>query len=266
MLIGPDEEGGIGANLLILGIILLAATLLPAFIFGIFFAGQTAEDAWDDVTGDVISSGDAVKFHGRISEIHQTPTYAGHLSVEGWNGTIYFNTSETWSVGDEVIVEGYLVGRGDVMGTNVPAVPVPASISPMWGCRGLCEIAMWIGASLVVVGVGMVALRVRTGKRAENYLQETRREEDDDRDSKKQKRIGWVVEYSEIGIATIQMEKRTLGVGDKILFKGDETNFSQKLATMTIGKRIAKEATKGQVVEIKVKKRVRPYDIVYKIV
>ncbi|MFQ5884105.1 MAG: hypothetical protein ACE5IO_03285 [Thermoplasmata archaeon] len=276
MLIGPDEEGSIGTNLLILGVILLAVALLPPFIFGLLFAGQSAEDAWDDVSGDIISDGDPVKFHGRINRIDQgpIPSNTSQLYVEGFDDPVYFNNSETLSVGDEVIVDGYYNRygiyynrSGRVTGTPDQRVPSPASVSPRWGYKGWFEISMWIGVSLVIVGVALVAFRVRAGKRVEDFSQEIPREEDDRRDSKKRKRIGWVVDYAEkTGIAAIQMEKGKIDVGDKILFKGDTTDFSQKIATMTIGKRIARDATKGQVIEIKAKKRVRPNDIVYKIV
>ncbi|UCD91766.1 MAG: hypothetical protein JSV43_05860 [Methanobacteriota archaeon] len=246
---------------------------MPPFIFDIFFAGMSAEDAWDDVVGGDISGGDPVKFNGRIGEIEQeaTPQNPGQLRIEGFDAPVYFNSSENLSAGDEVVVDGIYIDQGFVVGGTYLSLSgqqlyYPVSISPKLVCKGWCEIATWAGVVLIIPGIVMVAFRVKTGEKFEDYARETSREEDDDRDSKKRKRVGWVIGYSEMGIAKIQMEKRTLAVGDKILFKGEETNFSQKLSKMTIGKRIAEEASKGHIIEVEVKKRVRPYDIVFRIV
>ena len=56
-----------------------------------------------------------------------------------------------------------------------------------------------------------------------------------------------------------------LKVGDKIAVKGHSTDFEQVVKSMQINNVDIPEAEKGKVIGIKVKKRVRANDIVYKL-
>ncbi len=78
--------------------------------------------------------------------------------------------------------------------------------------------------------------------------------------------VGKVFTYfSKIGVAGIKITKGTLRVGDKIRIQGNTTGFEQTVDSMQIDREAVKEAGVGQSVGIKVKERVRPNDVVYKI-
>ncbi|RLI87573.1 MAG: translation elongation factor-like protein [Candidatus Altiarchaeales archaeon] len=84
--------------------------------------------------------------------------------------------------------------------------------------------------------------------------------------TEKQK-IGEVFTYfSKVGVAGIRITEGTLGVGDTISIEGHTTNFEQKIESMQIERRDIQKAEAGQSVGIKVKERVRPHDVVYKLV
>ncbi len=57
----------------------------------------------------------------------------------------------------------------------------------------------------------------------------------------------------------------SLKVGDKIAVRGNTTNFEQVIESMQIDNADITEATKGKVIGVKVKERVRTHDIVYKL-
>ena len=63
----------------------------------------------------------------------------------------------------------------------------------------------------------------------------------------------------------VNLTDGSLRVGDKILIKGHTTNFEQIIDSMQIEHKSVDKAEKGQSVGIKVKDRVRPNDVVYKI-
>ncbi|MEM2881687.1 MAG: translation elongation factor-like protein [Candidatus Bathyarchaeia archaeon] len=69
--------------------------------------------------------------------------------------------------------------------------------------------------------------------------------------------------YSKIGVAVIELSA-PLNVGDRILFRGKNTNFEQIAESMQIEHKPVQRAEAGQSVGLKVKERVRPGDIVYK--
>ena len=80
-----------------------------------------------------------------------------------------------------------------------------------------------------------------------------------------EKPIGKVIGYySKISVAAINLEA-PLKVGDKIKIKGNTTDFEQKVASMQIEHDKVEKAKKGDSVGIKVKDRVRPNDLIYKI-
>jgi len=80
------------------------------------------------------------------------------------------------------------------------------------------------------------------------------------------KRIGVVFTYfAKVGVAGIKLEDE-LKVGDKVLFQGHTTNFEQEVDSMQIDRNPVEVANAGQEVGIKVRERVRPNDIVYKVI
>ena len=69
--------------------------------------------------------------------------------------------------------------------------------------------------------------------------------------------------YSKINVAVVQLTA-PISVGDKILIKGDTTNFEQTVDSMEIEHKNLPRAEAGQSIGLKVKDRVRPGDVVYK--
>ena len=69
--------------------------------------------------------------------------------------------------------------------------------------------------------------------------------------------------YSKISVAVVQLSS-PVNVGDKILIKGDTTNFEQAIESMQIEHQNIPRAEAGQSIGLKVKDRVRPGDVVYK--
>ena len=77
--------------------------------------------------------------------------------------------------------------------------------------------------------------------------------------------IGKVVGYfAKIGVAAIEMEGE-MKVGDTVHFKGHTTDFEQAVESMQIENEPKDEVKKGDSVGMKVKDRVRPHDVVYKV-
>ncbi|QQG39100.1 MAG: translation elongation factor-like protein [Candidatus Woesearchaeota archaeon] len=71
--------------------------------------------------------------------------------------------------------------------------------------------------------------------------------------------------YSKIGVAAIELIGE-LKVGDTIRIKGSTTDFTQKISSMQIEHEKVKEAGAGDSVGMKVNEKVRPNDIVYKVI
>jgi putative protease len=69
--------------------------------------------------------------------------------------------------------------------------------------------------------------------------------------------------YSKISVAVVQLTA-PVNVGDKILIKGDTTNFEQAIESMQIEHQNIPRAEAGQSIGLKVNDRVRPGDIVYR--
>ena len=69
--------------------------------------------------------------------------------------------------------------------------------------------------------------------------------------------------YSKISVAVVQLTA-PVNVGDKILIKGDTTNFEQAIESMQIEHKNIPRAEASQSIGLKVKDRVRPGDVVYK--
>lgn len=79
------------------------------------------------------------------------------------------------------------------------------------------------------------------------------------------KKIGEVNHfYNRIGVAVIDL-KDSLKVGDQVHFLGRSTDFKQEITSMQIEHEAITEAGKGQEVAVKVERRVRNHDKVFKI-
>lgn len=78
-------------------------------------------------------------------------------------------------------------------------------------------------------------------------------------------RIGEVIHfYNRIGVAVIQLTGK-LRVGDQVHFLGRSTDFRQEVMSMQIEHEGISEADAGQEVAVKVERRVRPHDKVYRL-
>jgi len=81
-----------------------------------------------------------------------------------------------------------------------------------------------------------------------------------------EKQIGRVFSYfSKIGVAAIEVTDEGLILGDKIHFRGSTTDFEQEVDSMQIEGEEVDEVKPGKSVGIKVEERVRPGDLVYKV-
>ncbi len=81
-----------------------------------------------------------------------------------------------------------------------------------------------------------------------------------------EERVGRVVKYfARPQVAAVNLEKE-LGVGDTIHIKGHTTDFEQTVESMQIENQPVEKASPGDAVGIKVRERVRPNDIVYRII
>ena len=80
-----------------------------------------------------------------------------------------------------------------------------------------------------------------------------------------EERVGVVNDYfAKIGVAGIDVEK-TIHVGDKIHISGHTTDLEQVVDSMEIDGQHVDEATAGAKIGIKVDRRCRDNDVVYKI-
>lgn len=70
--------------------------------------------------------------------------------------------------------------------------------------------------------------------------------------------------YNRIGVAVIDLVD-SLRLGDQVHFLGRSTDFKQEVTSMQIEHEAITEAGKGQEVAVKVERRVRNHDKVFKI-
>jgi putative protease len=78
--------------------------------------------------------------------------------------------------------------------------------------------------------------------------------------------IGRVTHYfTKIGVAIVEL-KSLLSVGDRIHFKGPNTDFAQSVESIQIEHQNVTQAKTGQSIGLKVDNRVRENDRVYKII
>lgn len=81
-----------------------------------------------------------------------------------------------------------------------------------------------------------------------------------------EQKVGEVFTYfSKAGVAGIKITDGSIAIGDTIKIKGFTTDFEQKVESMQIDREPIEKADAGQSVGIKVKDRVRPKDVVYKV-
>ena len=82
-----------------------------------------------------------------------------------------------------------------------------------------------------------------------------------------EKNVGLVIQYfAKPEVAAITLTDGEIKLGDTLRFKGNTTNFEQKIESMQIDKVPVQGAKSGQSVGIKVKERVRSNDKVFLLV
>jgi len=81
-----------------------------------------------------------------------------------------------------------------------------------------------------------------------------------------EEKIGFVSNYfSKISVAAVEITDGTVSVGDTLHFLGHTTDFESTVHSMQIEHESISEAEKGQEIAMKVKRRVRNHDKVYKL-
>jgi len=79
--------------------------------------------------------------------------------------------------------------------------------------------------------------------------------------------IGIVTHYfPHVEAAVVKMTKSSLSLGDTIILKGHTTDFKEKVNSIQLDRVPITSASIGQEIGLKVKKKVRDRDVVYKIV
>jgi putative protease len=79
------------------------------------------------------------------------------------------------------------------------------------------------------------------------------------------KLVGRVTHYfANLGVAVVELTEE-VKVGDKLAIEGATTKIEQKLDSMQIDKNPVEKAGAGQSIGLKTKDRVRPGDVVYKL-
>jgi translation initiation factor IF-2 len=72
--------------------------------------------------------------------------------------------------------------------------------------------------------------------------------------------------FAKPSAAAVEVTGEDIQVGDVLWFKGFTTDFRQEVKSMQEEKQAIARATKGQLVGIQVRERVREKDLVYKVV
>jgi len=79
--------------------------------------------------------------------------------------------------------------------------------------------------------------------------------------------VGAVTHYfSHVEAAVIKLTKGPLSLGDRIVIKGHSTDFKEKIDSLQMDRVPITTAHIGQEIGLKVKKKVREHDVVYKII
>jgi putative protease len=83
----------------------------------------------------------------------------------------------------------------------------------------------------------------------------------------REEKIAKVVKFfAKPAVAAIAMTDGSLGIGDRIKFKGHTTDFEDTVSSMQKDNQPVEKALPGDMIGIKVKERVREDDLVYKII
>jgi putative protease len=81
-----------------------------------------------------------------------------------------------------------------------------------------------------------------------------------------EEQVGRVSHYfGKVSVAGIDVTADEIKVGDTIHITGHTTDFTQTIDSMQIDNQDVERATKGDSIGIKVSDRVRPHDIVYRV-
>jgi translation initiation factor IF-2 len=81
-----------------------------------------------------------------------------------------------------------------------------------------------------------------------------------------EEQVGRVTHYfGKVGVAGIDVTAGEIKVGDTIHITGHTTDFNQTIDSMQIDNQDVEQATKDDSIGIKVSDRVRPHDIVYRV-
>lgn len=70
--------------------------------------------------------------------------------------------------------------------------------------------------------------------------------------------------FNRIQVAVVELKEGSLKAGDRILIKGKNTDFSQRIKSMQVESVDVKVAKKGQIIGLKVVKEAQAGDKVYK--
>lgn len=71
--------------------------------------------------------------------------------------------------------------------------------------------------------------------------------------------------FNNINVAAIEITEGELNVGDKLHFKGATTDFTQEVESMQVDGKDVDVVGAGKSVGMKVKDKVRPGDIIYRV-
>ncbi|MEW5937674.1 MAG: translation elongation factor-like protein [Candidatus Thermoplasmatota archaeon] len=81
-----------------------------------------------------------------------------------------------------------------------------------------------------------------------------------------EQKIGSVFKFfAKVSVAAIQVTDGEVAVGDTMHFKGATTDFTQTIESMEIDRQRVERAGPGSSIGIKVRERVRPGDLVFKV-
>ena len=82
----------------------------------------------------------------------------------------------------------------------------------------------------------------------------------------KEVKVGEIVKYfAKPSVAAIKVTNGEIVLGDELHYKGASTDFSEVIETMEVDNKSVLKALPGMLLGIKVNERVRPKDIVFKV-
>jgi putative protease len=79
--------------------------------------------------------------------------------------------------------------------------------------------------------------------------------------------LGVVTHYfPHVEAAVVMLTKGSLSIGDTIIIKGHTTDFKEKVDSLQLDRAPINTASVGQEIGLRVKKKVRDHDVVYKLI